>query len=59
MLNFFAILFYSLIILLNKITTEMADLSWDEHEENPEIFCPDCGSTHVIKNGSIHNVVIC
>ncbi len=55
MIKFFAILFYSVITLLNKIITENLDLSDDRYEETPEIVCPNCGSTHVIKNGSIHN----
>ena len=55
MFKFFAILFYSLILLLDKIVIKALYLSDDKHEEISEIVCPDCGSTHVIKNGSIHN----
>jgi len=55
MIKFLAILFYSLITLLDKTITETLDLPDDIYEENPAIVCPSCGSIHVIKNGSIHN----
>jgi transposase-like protein len=42
-------------ILLDKITTETLDFPDDRYEENPEIVYPNCGSTHQIKNSSIHN----
>ena len=55
MIKFFAILFYSLIILLDKIIIGTLDSSDNIYEETTEIVCPNCGSKFVIKNGSIHN----
>jgi insertion element IS1 protein InsB len=55
MITIFAFLFSSLITLLCKITEGTVKLSQYKCEENPEIICPNCGSTHQIKNGSIHN----
>ena len=55
MFKFFAILFYSLIILLDEIIIKTLYLSDGRYEENPKIACLSCGSIHVIKNGSIHN----
>jgi len=55
MFKFFAILFYSLILLLDKIIINTLYLSDNRYEEIPEVVCPKCGSIHVVKNGSIHN----
>jgi len=48
MIKFLAILFYSLITLLDKTITETLDLPDDIYEKIPAIVCPSCGSIHVI-----------
>lgn len=45
----------SFLILLSKITRGALKLSQEKSEELPERVCPDCGSRHLIKNGSVHN----
>jgi transposase-like protein len=42
--------------LLNRAhKPEISPLRTDQNEALPQPTCPKCGSSHTIKNGSIHN----
>jgi transposase-like protein len=55
MTTILAFLFYSCILLLDKLTQESIKPSPKICEEPSEQACPTCGSEHLIKNGSVHN----
>lgn len=41
--------------LLSNVVRESVELTQVKCEELPKRACPDCGSRHLIKNGSVHN----
>ena len=51
----FAFLFSFFIVMVPETTRESAELSQHTGQELPERLCPNCGSDHLIKNGSVHN----
>jgi insertion element IS1 protein InsB len=51
----FTFLLSSFVVLLSKIARESVELSKNKCEELLERVCPICGSSHLIKNGSVHN----
>lgn len=55
MTTILAFLLDSFMVLLSNVARESVKLSQDLREELPERVCPNCGSRHLIKNGSVHN----
>ena len=41
-------------MVVSNIARESVELSQEKCEELPERVCPNCGSMHLIKNGSVH-----
>ena len=55
MTTILAFLLYSFVLLLSKLTRESIELSQRICEKPSKQVCPNCGSKHLIKNGSVHN----
>jgi len=55
MTTILAFLLYSSVLLLAELTREPIELSQRVCEKPSEQVCPNCGSEHLIKNGSVHN----
>ena len=53
MTTIFTFLLSLFMVLLSKIARETLELSENKCEELPERVCPTCGSSHLIKNGSV------